>query len=54
MKIFLFLSLIFLSKITYSYVLTNSKKGNNMKDTIQLVTIEVDNHKILRETQQNL
>lgn len=46
-KKFLYLILLFLYKISFCYALTNSNKGNNMKDTLQLVTIEEDNHDIL-------
>lgn len=46
-KIFLCVILLFLYKIGFCYALTNSNKGNNMKDTVQLVTIEKDDHNIL-------
>lgn len=48
--IFLCLILLFLNKIDCCYALTNGKKGNDMKDTIQLVTIEEDEHDILLES----
>jgi len=46
-KIFLYVILLFLYKIGFCYALTNSNKGNNMKDTVRLVTIEEDDHNIL-------
>lgn len=46
-KIFLSVILLFLYKIGFCYALTNSNKGNNMKYTVRLVTIEEDDHNIL-------